>query len=68
MTRGKHMKITIGVDGTCSVDAINFVGPACKAATLEITTVLGGQVDHEHDKPEARLQERCGHQEREEAR
>ena len=68
MPHGKHIKITIAVDGTCSVDAINFTGPACQAATLEIASVLGGPIGHQHDKPEARLRERCGHQERKEAR
>ena len=68
MPRGKHMKITIGVDGTCSVDAINFTGPTCRTATMEITSALGGQVDHQRDKPEARMRTRCGHQEREGAR
>ena len=68
MPRGKHIKITIASDGTCSVDAINFIGPSCQAATMEITAALGGQIDHQHLKPEARLRERCGQGEREAAR
>ncbi|UCG15419.1 MAG: DUF2997 domain-containing protein [Phycisphaerales bacterium] len=68
MPQGKHINIIIATDGTCSVDAINFIGPACQAATLEITAALGGQIDHQHDKPEARLRERCGEPEREQAR
>ena len=68
MPRGKHIKIVIAPDGSCSVDAINFTGTACQAATMEITTVLGGQIDQQHDKPEARIRERCGQGEREQAR
>ena len=68
MPRGKHRKITIGVDGTCSVDAVNFVGPACRATTQEIVAALGGQIDHQRDKPEARIREGCGNREREGAR
>ena len=68
MPRGKHVKLIIGVDGTCSVDAINFVGPACQVATQEITAALGGRIGTEQLKPEARLRERCGQGEREQAR
>ena len=68
MPRGKHVKIIIAADGTCSVDAINFIGPACQAATLEITAALGGQIDDQHDKPEARIRERCGEREQEGAK
>ena len=68
MPRRKYIKIIIATDGTCSVDAINFTEPACQAATIEITTALGGQIDHQHDKPEARIRERCGEGEREQAR
>jgi hypothetical protein len=68
MPRSKHLKIIIGVDGACSIDAISFTGTACQVATIEITTILGGQIEHQHDKPEARLRERCGQAERESAR
>jgi len=60
MPRRKHVKIIIASDGTCTVDAIDFIGPACQAATLEIAAALGGQIDHQHDQPEARLRERSG--------
>ena len=68
MPRGKHIRLIISIDGTCSVDAINFTGPVCKAATLEITAALGGQIDHQHDKPEARIRERCKERDQEGAR
>ena len=68
MPRGKHIKIIIAPDGTCAVDAINFTGPSCQAATGEITAALGGQIDHQHVKSEARIRERCGQGEREQAR
>jgi hypothetical protein len=68
MPRGKHLKLVIAVDGTCRIDALNFVGPACLAATQEIARCLGGQIDHQHDKPEIRLRERRGQAEREAAR
>ena len=37
-------------------------------ATGEITAVLGGQIDHQHAKPEARIRQRAGQGEREQAR
>ena len=68
MLHGKHIKITIGVEGECAIDAVNFTGPACQAATLEIASALGGPIEHQHEKPEARLRERSASSEREEAR
>ena len=68
MKREKHIKITISSDGAVSVDAIGFRGSGCKAATLEITAALGGQIDHEDEKPEIRLREQRGQSERETAR
>ncbi len=68
MPRGKHVKIIIAADGTCAVDAVNFTGPSCKAATLEVAKALGGQTGRQHDKPEAGIRERCGQADREEAR
>ena len=65
MPHNKHIKLIIAVDGKCTVDAINFAGPACHVATMEITSALGGQIDHQHDKPEARIRERSGEGERE---
>jgi hypothetical protein len=67
MPRGKHVKLIIGVDGSCSVDAINFTGPSCQTATQEITVALGGQVGHQHMKPESRIRQRCEQRERENA-
>ncbi len=68
MPRGKHVKIIIAPDGTCAVDAINFTGPSCQTATSEITAALGGQIDHQHVKPEIRVREACGESDREQAR
>ena len=68
MVRGKHVKLIIGVDGRCQVDAINFTDGSCKAATREIAVALGGQIDRQRDKPEARSRMRAGQQEREGAR
>jgi hypothetical protein len=68
MPRGKHLKLIIGVDGTCSIDAVNFTGPSCQAATQEIAHALGGQVVQEHAKPEARIWKRCGVSQTEQAR
>jgi len=58
MPRGKHLRIVISVDGACAVDAINFTGPTCQVATMEIAAVLGNRIDHQHDKPEARMRDR----------
>ena len=68
MPHGKHIKIVIAPDGGCAVDAINFTGPACQIATLEISSALGGEIEHQHDKPEACLRERSAASEWEEAR
>ena len=68
MPTGKHIKIIIAPEGTCTVDAINFTGPSCHAATGDITAALGGQIDHQHVKPEARVRQRGGQGEREQAR
>ena len=66
--RGTHIKVTIAADGTCSVDALNFVGPACQVATAEIVAALGGAVQAEQLKPEARLRDSQRQSEREAAR
>ena len=68
MTRNKQIRIVIRPDGTCAVDAISFTGPSCQAATGEITAALGGQIDHQRDKPEVHVRKRCGQSEREQAR
>ncbi len=68
MRTGKHVKITVASDGTCTVDAINFTDQSCQTATAEITAALGGQIDHQHDKPEARLRAQTGQQDREASR
>ena len=67
MPRGKHIKITIGVDGSCAIDALNFVGPSCRQATQEVADALGVQIGH-FDKPEVRLRERSRETEQERAR
>lgn len=53
----KRIVIVIAADGTCTVDALHFVGPACQLATREIAQALGGPIQSEHDKPEIRLRE-----------
>jgi hypothetical protein len=58
MSRYPYIRILIQPDETCSVDAIDFRGPACRQVTLEIAQVLGDQMDRQQDKPEARLGER----------
>jgi hypothetical protein len=68
MPHGKHIKIIIGVEGEYTIDAINFTGPACHVATLEIADTLGRPIKHQHEKPEARLRERTVFSEREGAR
>jgi hypothetical protein len=68
MPGGKHIRLIIGVDGACSIDVVNFTGPSCQATTNEIARALGGRVIQEHAKPEARIRQRFGQQEREGAR
>ncbi len=67
MPRAKHIRIIIAVDGSCSVDAMNFAGPSCQAATGEIAAALGGNVVSHHLKPEARIRERAAQRGRESA-
>jgi hypothetical protein len=67
MKRGKHIKIIIGADGSCAIDALNFVGPSCRQATQEVAAALGVQTGH-FDKPEVRLRECRGETEQERAR
>jgi len=68
MPHSKHITVIIAPDGTCSVDAINFTGPACQVATGEITAALGGHIDHQRLKPEARICETHSHTYRERTR
>jgi hypothetical protein len=68
MPRGKHVKLMIGVDGRCSIDAVNFTDASCKSITQEIAAAQGGQIAHQHDKPEARIRHRGGQAEQEHAR
>jgi hypothetical protein len=59
MPRGKHIKIHIGIDGQCSINAINFTGPACQSATMEIANALGMRIITDRQKPEIRMRERA---------
>ena len=68
MTRDKHVRITIGVDGSCRIDAVRFTDASCQSATQEIMNALGGPVVREHVKPEARVAQRCGRIEKERTR
>ena len=65
MRRDKHIKMIIRVDGTCSVDAMNFTYATCMRATQEITTVLAGETIDERLKPEARMHVQRGEREAE---
>ena len=67
MPRGKHIRIVIAADGSCSVDAMNFTGPSCQTATGEILAALGGQVVSDRLKPEARIRKRAAQRGRESA-
>jgi hypothetical protein len=49
----KQIRMLIRVDGTCSIDAVNFTDATCTHATKQIMQMLGGQVTQEHLKPEA---------------
>ena len=50
----KHVRLVIHIDGSCSVDAINFTDATCTHATQQIMQALAGQVAEERPKPEAR--------------
>ncbi len=54
MRRDKHVRMIIRPDGTCAVDAVNFVDAGCRQVTRQITEALAGRTIGEHDKPEAR--------------
>ena len=68
MPRGKHIRIIIATDGSCSVDAMNFTDASCQTATQEIASALGGQTNKSRLKSEARIRSRCGQPESEQAR
>ena len=53
MPQGKYVKMLIHIDGTCSVDAINFADATCTQATQQILAALGGPVTEDRLKPEA---------------
>ncbi len=67
MPTGKHVKLIIRGDGSCIIDAVNFEDASCLSVTEEITTALGGDIDHQRHKPEARIRRRCGVAEKERA-
>jgi hypothetical protein len=52
----KEIKITIAPDGNTTVEAVNFKGIGCKAATKPFEDALGVVTD-DKDKPEIRLTE-----------
>ena len=68
MPRGKHIRIIIATNGSCSVDAMNFTDASCQSATQEITSALGGPIDQQRLKPEARIRSLRGQPESERAR
>jgi hypothetical protein len=59
MPRGKHVKLTIGADGSCQIDAVNFTDASCQSVTNEIAALLGRIITHQHAKPEARQRVRA---------
>ncbi len=68
MPRSKSVKVIIGVDGACRIDALNFSDASCQTATQEIIAALAGRVIQQHLKPEARVRQRCTAGESEPAR
>ena len=68
MKRDKHIRLIIRVDGTCTVDAMNFTDATCMRATQEITRALAGKTIDERVKPEARMHAQHGQREAEGAR
>lgn len=47
----KHVEITIGLDGSTQVEAINFKGVGCKDATRQIELALAGPGSVVDSKP-----------------
>jgi hypothetical protein len=68
MSRGKHIRIIIGTDGSCRIDAVLFTDASCQTFTKEIASALGGGIVQEHAKPEARVAQRNGQADRQAAR
>jgi len=68
MPRDKCVRVIIGVDGKCSVDAVRFTDSSCLKATKEILDAIGGQVEREITKPQARVREGYSNRQREVAR
>ncbi len=61
----KYVRIVIRLDGSCTVDAMNFTDAGCKQVTGAITDALGGCVVNDRTKPEARIARRTSAAERE---
>ena len=53
MIQGRHVKMIIHADGTCSIDAVNFADATCTLATGQVMQALGGPVSEERFRPEA---------------
>ena len=68
MAGARHLRITIGTDGSCRIDAVLFTDASCRTFTKEISNALGGGIVQEHAKPEARVAQRNGQADRQAAR
>jgi len=68
MAGARHLRITIGTDGSCRIDAVLFTDASCQTFTKEIASALGGGIVQEHAKPEARVAQRNGQADRQAAR
>jgi hypothetical protein len=51
--RERHVRMVIGVDGRCAIDAINFSNASCLQATRQISDALAGGAVCERLKAEA---------------
>jgi hypothetical protein len=66
--RTKHVRMIIRLDGSCTVDAINFTDATCTQATQQILSALGGPVTEDRLKSEAQRLPPRANSRKEEAR
>jgi hypothetical protein len=52
----KEIEITVGLDGTTTVEAVGFQGKGCKEATRPYEEAIG-PIAADRDKPELRMPE-----------
>jgi hypothetical protein len=64
----KHVEVVIALDGTCTIDALNFMDASCTQVTRQLAEALGGQIVADRLKPEAAIRPQLANDRKEAAR